>query len=321
MGCLCRGQHCGRPGVERRRCCSCRRVPVFSMVIGELVPKNFALAVPRQTAKVVVPFQVAFTAVVPAAGRRPERHGQPDHPVARHRAEGGALQRALRRRADLPVRHSAQAEALLEEHDATLLDRTLRFSALDAADVITPRVRMTSVTVHASAADVVATSLASGHSRMPVVDDWPDLHRRRGPREAGVDRRAGRACHDAGHRPDGQARPGSRVDGRRRAALAAARRGPRSSPGVGHRRARRYGGHRHPGGPRRGDRRRGASRTSSTAPGRTSYGAAGRSCANASLRPDELLDRAEVLLPGLEVPDGVLHVQGDHGLLLHRTDC
>jgi len=36
---------------------------VFSMVVGELVPKNFALAVPRQTAKLVVPFQVGFTAV------------------------------------------------------------------------------------------------------------------------------------------------------------------------------------------------------------------------------------------------------------------
>ena len=36
---------------------------VFSMIIGELVPKNFALAVPRQTAKLVMPFQVAFTTV------------------------------------------------------------------------------------------------------------------------------------------------------------------------------------------------------------------------------------------------------------------
>ena len=35
----------------------------FSMIIGELVPKNFALAIPRQTAKLVMPFQVAFTTV------------------------------------------------------------------------------------------------------------------------------------------------------------------------------------------------------------------------------------------------------------------
>src|SRR5690606_1419569 len=34
---------------------------VLSMILGELVPKNFALALPRATAKLVVPFQVAFT--------------------------------------------------------------------------------------------------------------------------------------------------------------------------------------------------------------------------------------------------------------------
>src|SRR5215213_3319933 len=36
---------------------------LLSMVIGELVPKNFALALPLATAKVVVPFQTVFTAV------------------------------------------------------------------------------------------------------------------------------------------------------------------------------------------------------------------------------------------------------------------
>lgn len=35
----------------------------LSMVIGELVPKNFALALPLATAKLVVPFQTVFTAV------------------------------------------------------------------------------------------------------------------------------------------------------------------------------------------------------------------------------------------------------------------
>jgi CBS domain containing-hemolysin-like protein len=36
---------------------------LLSMVIGELVPKNFAIALPLATAKVVVPFQTVFTAV------------------------------------------------------------------------------------------------------------------------------------------------------------------------------------------------------------------------------------------------------------------
>ena len=36
---------------------------VLSMILGELVPKNFALALPLATAKLVMPFQVAFTTV------------------------------------------------------------------------------------------------------------------------------------------------------------------------------------------------------------------------------------------------------------------
>ena len=36
---------------------------LLSMIIGELVPKNFALALPRQVSKIVIPFQLGFTAV------------------------------------------------------------------------------------------------------------------------------------------------------------------------------------------------------------------------------------------------------------------
>ncbi len=146
---------------------------LFSMIIGELMPKNFALAVPRQTAKLVVPFQVAFTTVF-----RPlivVLNGTANRIIRSMGIEPQEELSGARSADELTylVRHSAQA-GLLEQHDATLLDRTLKFSTLDAEDVMTPRVQMTSVPVTASAADVVATSLASGHSRMPVTEDGPD---------------------------------------------------------------------------------------------------------------------------------------------------
>ena len=146
---------------------------IFSMVIGELVPKNFALAVPRQTAKVVVPFQVAFTTVFkPLVVVLNETANK----IIRSMGVEPKEELSSARSADeltYLVRHSAEA-GLLEQHDATLLDRTLRFAALDAAEVMTPRVRMTSVPLTATASEVVATSLASGHSRLPVVEDGPD---------------------------------------------------------------------------------------------------------------------------------------------------
>jgi CBS domain containing-hemolysin-like protein len=146
---------------------------LFSMVVGELVPKNFALAVPRQTAKLVVPFQVAFTTVFKplvlllngTANKLISSLGiEPKEELSGARSADELI---------YLVRHSAEA-GLLAASDATLLDRALRFSSLDAADVMTPRTQMTSAHVDATAADVVAASLASGHSRLPVIDDGPD---------------------------------------------------------------------------------------------------------------------------------------------------
>ena len=146
---------------------------LFSMVIGELVPKSFALAVPLATAKLVIPFQALFTTVfkpvvlllnntanslIRAMGVEPKE----EITAARSADELTYL-----------IRHSASA-GLLEQDDATLLDRTLRFSHRDASEVMTPRIRMTSVQQHDSAADVIAAAGTSGHSRLPVVDEGPD---------------------------------------------------------------------------------------------------------------------------------------------------
>jgi CBS domain containing-hemolysin-like protein len=146
---------------------------LFSMVIGELVPKNMALAVPLATAKVVVPFQVAFTATF-----------RPVVLLLNNTANG--LIRALgvepkeelsgARSADELthlIRHSASA-GLLEDHDADLLDRSLRLSHRDAADVMTPRIRMSSVSHTDTAAGVIAAAAATGSSRLPVTDEGPD---------------------------------------------------------------------------------------------------------------------------------------------------
>ncbi|MDQ1528660.1 MAG: magnesium and cobalt exporter, family, partial [Actinomycetota bacterium] len=42
---------------------------LISMILGELVPKNIALALPRETGKIVIPFQVGFTLVFRPAVR------------------------------------------------------------------------------------------------------------------------------------------------------------------------------------------------------------------------------------------------------------
>ncbi len=146
---------------------------ILSMILGELVPKNFALALPLATAKLVAPFQIAFTTVFRPA-------------VALLNGSANAVLRAFgiepkeelsgaRTAEELSslVRRSATA-GVLEEDTATLLDRSLTFARLSAADVMTPRPRVHAVAAGDSAAEVIQLARQTGHSRFPVFDDSMD---------------------------------------------------------------------------------------------------------------------------------------------------
>lgn len=146
---------------------------ILSMILGELVPKNFALAVPRQTAKIVMPFQAAFTAVFRPAIRL--LNGSANAVLRMLGIEPKEELSGARTAEELSslVRRSASA-GVLEEDTATLLDRTLTFSRLTAADVMTPRPRIHAVAVGDSADDVIQLARRTGHSRFPVYDDDMD---------------------------------------------------------------------------------------------------------------------------------------------------
>ncbi|WP_193598541.1 hemolysin family protein [Microbacterium sp. YJN-G] len=143
---------------------------ILSMIIGELVPKNFALALPRATAKVVIPFQTVFTivfkpailllngsanAVLRGMGIEPKE----ELSGARSAEELSSL-----------VRRSA-SQGVLEKDTATLLDRSLTFARLTADDIMTPRPSMHAISVGDSADDVIRLARSTGHSRFPVYDD------------------------------------------------------------------------------------------------------------------------------------------------------
>ncbi|MFC0673437.1 hemolysin family protein [Brachybacterium hainanense] len=145
----------------------------FSMLFGELVPKNLAIAAPMGTAKVVAPIQHAFTlffrpliavfnatanAVLRLVGIEP----QEELSAARSPAELESL-----------VRRSARAGSL-DRGTAVLLSRTLALAGREAADVMTHRGAMVAVEADATAADVLELSRTSGHSRFPVIEGSED---------------------------------------------------------------------------------------------------------------------------------------------------
>ena len=150
-------------------------VNAFSMLFGELVPKNLALAHPLRTAGMVVPFQMMFTSLFRplivvlngAANWVLHRMGiEPQEEIssARSANELAAL-----------VRHSAE-EGTLDTSTASLFTKSIRISELSAVDVMTDRGLVQTLPADAVAADVIALARDTGHSRFPVTgDDIDDI--------------------------------------------------------------------------------------------------------------------------------------------------
>src|SRR5215207_5538883 len=143
-----------------------------TMVFGELVPKNLAIARPLATARAVQGFQRGFTrstAIVVltlnetanAILRRLGIEPQEELASARSPEELASL-----------VRRSAE-QGTLGLETATLLQRSLRFGERRASDVMTPRVSVQTIRADAPVLEVLQRARASGRSRFPVPPKSP----------------------------------------------------------------------------------------------------------------------------------------------------
>jgi CBS domain containing-hemolysin-like protein len=146
---------------------------VVLMVVGELVPKNWAISRPLAVAKVVAGPQRGFTAAFgpfirhlnSTANRFVRRFGLEP-------AEELAFARTPEELAAL-AQHSARAGAI-EQDSAELFVRTLHLGELTAENVMTPRVDVIALEAHATAADAANLTFATGLSRFPVYRDSLD---------------------------------------------------------------------------------------------------------------------------------------------------
>lgn len=145
----------------------------FTMVLGELVPKNLAIAMPLETARAVQGFMRAFT----GANRLLIRWFNGIANAILHRLgiepqEELASARSAEELTSL-VRRSAE-QGTLELETATLLQRSLAFGDRRADDVMTPRVRMRTLEADEPVIRVIEAARESGFSRFPVVGETPD---------------------------------------------------------------------------------------------------------------------------------------------------
>ena len=148
-------------------------VNAFSMVFGELIPKNATLADPLAAAGFVTPFITGFTWLF-----RPLvnlLNGMANALLSRFGIEAAEEASGARSASELTalLRRSAE-EGTLEVSTARLLTRSLGVDELSAVDVMTDRGRIHWLEESATAADLVALASQTGHSRFPVFGDSPD---------------------------------------------------------------------------------------------------------------------------------------------------
>ena len=141
----------------------------LSMILGELVPKNLAIAHPLAVARFAAPLQAAFSLgfswaikgmnrtanlVVRGFGMEPADELR----SARSPEELGSL-----------VRNSAR-HGSLDADTALLMDRSLHFGERNADELMTPRVRIESLDKDDTVVDLLQLAASTGYSRFPVTD-------------------------------------------------------------------------------------------------------------------------------------------------------
>ncbi len=142
---------------------------VLTMIFGEMVPKNIAIARPLQTARTTQGFMRGFTALT----RGPIRalNGSANMIVRRLGIEPQEELRSARSSQELAslVQRSAD-QGTLDAETAELVERSVEFGTRTAGEIMTPRVRTTTVEDGDRVSSVIELARQSGHSRFPVLD-------------------------------------------------------------------------------------------------------------------------------------------------------
>jgi CBS domain containing-hemolysin-like protein len=141
----------------------------LSMVFGELVPKNLAVARPVQTARASSGPQLAFSWLFTPAIRL--TNGTANWILRRLGIEPAEELRSARSVQELGslVRSSAERGAI-DAGTAELVDRSLQFGARIAEEFMTPRTEIEALQINDTVADLQRLAIATGFSRFPVVD-------------------------------------------------------------------------------------------------------------------------------------------------------
>ena len=146
---------------------------VLQMVVGELIPKNLAIAKPLEVARAIAGPQRLSSAVLRpliavcngAANRVVRALGiepQEELRSARSAEELGSLVR------------TSQEQGALSAQTASMLARSLAFGDRTGGDVMTSRTQVVGLARDATVAELLELAISSGHSRFPIEGEGID---------------------------------------------------------------------------------------------------------------------------------------------------
>ncbi|MBT3400889.1 MAG: HlyC/CorC family transporter [Rhodospirillaceae bacterium] len=144
-------------------------ITVMQLVVGEIIPKNLAIARPVPTALALAPIAHAFNRVLKPlvwslnaiANKVLQLVGTQMHSEHGEVAGLADLRQIIRRSA-----HSG----LLPDVRLDLVERSLRFGQITALDILLPRGNVLDIREDATLADLAALAHESGFSRFPVYE-------------------------------------------------------------------------------------------------------------------------------------------------------
>ncbi len=142
-------------------------ITATQLVVGEIIPKNLAIARPVPTALALAPIAYAFNSILKPlvwslnaiANQVLRLAGMQAHQEHGEVAGLADLRQVIRRSA---------RSGLLPDVRLDLIDRSLRFGQLTALDILVPRGNVLDIREDATLADLAALAQESGYSRFPV---------------------------------------------------------------------------------------------------------------------------------------------------------
>ncbi|MDO3638090.1 hemolysin family protein [Mycolicibacterium arseniciresistens] len=140
-----------------------------SMIFGELVPKNLAVALPVPTARASAPPQLLFSMLATPLIRM--TNGTANWILRRLGIEPAEELRSARSAQELIslVRNSARSGSL-DPVTAVLMDRSLQFGERTAEELMTPRTEIEAMQADDTVADLIEAAIGTGYSRFPIVE-------------------------------------------------------------------------------------------------------------------------------------------------------